>query len=229
VSRTDLGIEATGVARRFGASWVLRGITLSVSPGEVVGLLGANGTGKSTLLKLIATLLRPHAGTIRVCGRDSTREADAVRGLIGYLGHRPALYEDLTARENLRFAADMLGCDAVNLDATLDRVGLLHAAGETVRGFSSGMQRRLSLGRLLLMRPRVLLLDEPYGSLDTAGIDLVNSMIDAWVGDGAAALVVLHELAPAASVLDRTATIIGGRIAQSSQGDAPVPLAALGR
>jgi heme exporter protein A len=184
-----------------------------VSAGEVVGLLGANGAGKSTLLRIVATLLRPHAGTLRVFGRDVVRDAEEVRTLVAYMAHTPGLYDDLTARENLRFAAAMLDRDVSEVDGILERVGLSSAANETARGFSSGMQRRLAIGRLLLARPRLLLLDEPYSNLDRSGVELMNVVISERAAAGAATLIVLHELAPATEVLDRTATIIDGRIA----------------
>jgi heme exporter protein A len=209
----SLAIDATDVARRFGTSWVLRGVTLRLSAGEVVGLLGANGTGKSTLLRILATLVRPHAGTLRVCGHDVVEAAADARAVIGYFAHAPGLYEDLTARENLRFAASMLDRDPREVDYALERVGLAGAAEARVRGFSSGMQRRLAIARLILVRPRLLLLDEPYSNLDAAGIELMNSLIAEWAAEGVAALVVLHELSPAASVLDRTVTLVDGRIA----------------
>lgn len=224
-----LAVDVAGVARRFGASWVLRGVTLAVERGEVVGLLGANGSGKSTMLRILSTLLQPHAGTARVWGHDVKREAEDVRSLIGYLGHAPGLYDDLTARENLTFAASMLDRDRHDVDRALDRVDLLKVANAPVRGFSSGMQRRLAVARLMLVRPRLLLLDEPYSNLDAAGLDVVNSLIAEWVSDGAAALVVLHELAPAAPVLDRTVTIRNGLIAANEDSfgaaTARVPLA----
>lgn len=205
-------IDATDLARRFGASWVLRGITLRVAPGEVVGLLGANGTGKSTLLRIVATLLRPHAGTLHVCGEDAVARPARARAAIGYLAHLPGLYDDLTARENLLFTAAMLDRPRDDVDAVLDRVGLAAFAAERVRGFSSGMQRRLAIARLALRQPRVVLLDEPYANLDAAGVELMNSFIAEWVEADVAALIVLHEVAPANSVLDRTVTIVDGRV-----------------
>ena len=93
-----LAIDASGVARRFGTSWVLRGATLRVQAGEVVGLLGANGSGKSTLLRIFSTLLRPHAGTVQIWGHDAVRAPHDIRALVGYLSHSPGLYDDLTAR-----------------------------------------------------------------------------------------------------------------------------------
>jgi len=206
-------IDANGLGRRFGIRWVLRGVTLDVQRGEAVGLLGANGTGKSTLLRILGTLLRPNAGSGSINGLDLVKDASGVRGHVGYLAHTPGLYDDLTARENLVFAADMLGLPHTSVDASLERVGLARVAADRVRGFSAGMQRRLGLARLILRRPRVLLLDEPYSNLDSEGVDLMNSVLGDIVGSGGAALVALHELAPAKAMLGRTLTLIDGRIA----------------
>ena len=206
-------VDATGIARRFGSNWVLRGITLRVNRGEVLGLLGSNGTGKSTLLRVLATLLRPHAGSARVMGHDVVSDAARVRESVGYLAHSPALYDDLTARENLEFATDMLNRDRREALAALERVGLSGVQDQPVRGFSSGMQRRLAIARLMVIRPSLLLLDEPYSNLDASGVELVNGFITELVGDGGAALVVVHEVAPALGILDRTVRIVDGRIA----------------
>ena len=225
-------IDASGIARRFGVTWVLRGIDLQLASGEVLGLLGANGTGKSTFLRIVGTLLRPHAGTVRVFGHDVVKEADAVRELVAFTAHSPGLYDNLTARENLRFAAAMLDRDEKEVDGVLERVDLFEVGNETVRGFSSGMQRRLAIGRLLLARPRLLLLDEPYSNLDQSGIELMNAVISEHVDAGGAAIVVVHEIAPAAEVLHRTVTITGGRIAGHPDDDHErtlIPLAASDR
>ena len=211
-----LAVDSRGVARRFGARWVLRGVSVEVEPGEIVGLLGANGTGKTTLLRILSTLLAPSAGSATVFGCDVVKSGEDVRRLVGFLPHAPGLYDDLTALENLRFAADMLGLGPAGLEAVLERVGLLRVAAERVRGFSAGMQRRLSLARLMLRRPRLLLLDEPYSNLDADGVTIMNGIIGDVRRDGGAALMALHELAPAASVLDRTLTIVEGRVINAS-------------
>jgi heme exporter protein A len=154
---------------------------------------------------------------VTVDGFDVARQPDHVRGLVGYLAHSAGLYEDLTARENLRFAADMLGAPHSHIEAVLDQVGLTPAADDRVRGFSAGMQRRLALARLILRRPRVLLLDEPYSNLDRDGIALMNEVIAGAVGHGGAALIALHELAPAESLLTRTLSLVDGRIGPAPQ------------
>ena len=228
-SQTELAVDSQGIARRFGARWVLRGVSLAVQPGEFVGLLGANGSGKTTLLRILGTLLKPSAGSARVYGHDVVKAADDVRREIGFLAHSAGLYDDLTARENLRFAADMLGLSKPRLDEALDQVGLSHVANDRVRGFSAGMQRRLALARLALRRPRLLLLDEPYSNLDTAGIALMNDFIRRAGEAGGAAIIVLHELAPAQDVLDRTVTITNGRVATVPGAEAEALVSTAGR
>jgi len=208
----DQAIVVSGLGKRFGTRWVLRGVSLDVMRGEAVGLMGPNGSGKSTVLRILGTLLNPNAGSGSVDGHDIVRDASSVRGKIGFLAHTPGLYDDLTARENLRFAADMLGLSHTVADGSLERVGLAHVADDRVRGFSAGMQRRLGLARLILRSPRVLLLDEPYSNLDNEGVELMNSVINDVVRSEGAALVALHELAPAKAMLDRTLTIVDGRI-----------------
>lgn len=208
----EAAIKATKIGKRFGIRWVLRGATFDVQSGEVAALVGANGSGKSTILRVLATLLRPNAGSASVNGADVVADAVRARAEVGYLAHVPGLYDDLTAYENLRFAADMLGISHEIIDESLDRVGLSAMRNSRVRGFSAGMQRRLGLARLIMRKPRILLLDEPYSNLDTQGIDLMNSVISEIIGAGGAALVALHELAPAREVLDRTLTLVNGRI-----------------
>ena len=210
-TQSDRSIYANGIGRRFGIRWVLRGVSLEVGRGEAVGLLGSNGSGKSTMLRVLGTLLIPNAGSASITGLDIVRDAERVRSHVGYLAHTPGLYDELTARENLRFAADMLGLPYTAADDSLERVGLTQVAGDRVRGFSAGMQRRLALARLIMRNPSVLLLDEPYSNLDADGVELMNSIIAGVVKSGGAALVALHELAPA-RVLDRTVTLVDGRI-----------------
>ncbi|MEO7962639.1 MAG: heme ABC exporter ATP-binding protein CcmA [Gemmatimonadaceae bacterium] len=200
------------VTRRYGRRWALRGVSLTVAAGEVVGIEGHNGSGKSTLLRVLSTALKPTGGSARVFGHDVVREPTSVRSTIGFLAHYPGLYDDLTAEENLRFAARMLGSDFAEISALLERVGLARERAEPVRSFSAGMQRRLSLARLLMLRPRLLLLDEPYNNFDQAGIALVNEVVREVRDVGGAAMIVLHDKHSAGDLLDRVVRLRHGLI-----------------
>ena len=208
-------VQLNAVARRFARRWVLRGLDLTVQPGESVAIMGRNGSGKTTLLRVVCTLLRPSRGGGSVFGHDLVRAADDVREQIGLLAHQAGLYDQLTAAENLRFALRMMALDsrASAVDSALERVGLLHERNELVRGFSAGMRRRLALGRIMLRRPRLLLLDEPYAAFDADGIALVNGYTREVVGAGGSAIIVTHDLERARPAVDRTLTIVDGRIA----------------
>ncbi|HEU4564692.1 MAG TPA: heme ABC exporter ATP-binding protein CcmA [Gemmatimonadaceae bacterium] len=208
-------LDLENVARRFGSRWALRGVSFRVEPGEVVVVIGHNGSGKSTLLRVAATTLRPTRGGGRVFGHDIVREANAVRGAIGMLGHAAGVYEDLTAAENLRFALEMLGrvVRAEEIAAALAAVGLGREGRERVRGFSAGMHRRLALARVKLHAPRLLLLDEPYSALDDDGVALVNALVDDTRARGGAVVIVTHDIARARAVADRWARMDGGRLA----------------
>jgi heme exporter protein A len=200
------------VAHRYGARWALRGVSLEVGPGEVLAVVGPNGCGKSTLLRVIATALRPTRGDGFVGGFDLRTDADAVRGVVALLSHDPALYGDLTAIENLAFAQRMLGqrVDRSSIGAALDRVGL-GAEGETrARFMSSGMQRRLSIARLLLRSPRIVLLDEPYNSLDREGVALISELAAEVRAGGGTVVLVAHDLERGGGVEDRVVVMAEG-------------------
>ena len=205
-------VKLDRLSRRFGTRWALRAVTLEVDPGEVVGVLGHNGSGKSTLLRVMSTALRPSVGEGWIYGHHLVRDAVEVRRHIGFLAHSPGLYEDLTATENLIFAARMFGIPETGISAVLERVGLAHARDERVRGFSAGMQRRLALARLILGSPRLLLLDEPYNNFDPQGIELVNEVIEDARRAGGSAFVVLHDQRQGERVLDRVIELNRGAI-----------------
>ena len=207
---SPLACDLRGISRRFGSRWALRNVSFSVEPGEVVGVLGHNGSGKSTLLRVVSTALRPTLGDGSVFGYDLKKEPDSVRSVCGFLAHAPGNYDDLTARENLRFAAAMAGLETGAIDVILSRVGLTQVAGERTRGFSAGMQRRLALGRLLLCQPRLLLLDEPFNNFDAAGVSLLNEVIEETRRRGGAALVVVHDRRQVEQIMDREIVLSRG-------------------
>jgi len=207
------GIVIEGAAKRFGRRWALRGASFRVERGTAVALMGHNGSGKTTLLRIVATSLRPTRGGGRVFGHDLLKEADRIREHVGVLYHAPGVYGDLNARENLEFARRMWGGQSeVGVDAALERVGLTFAADELARGFSSGMTRRLSLARLIMRPPSLLLLDEPYASFDADGIDLVNELVRETVARDGITLIATHDPERSSAVVDRVVTLRQGRI-----------------
>jgi heme exporter protein A len=214
VASEGAAVELTGVARRFAHRWVLRGADLTVKRGEAIALMGKNGSGKTTLLRVVATLLRPTRGSGRIFGFDLVREAADVREFVGLLGHHAGLYDDLTASENLRFSLRMAGLahNPVRVDEVLEQVGLEAERKERVRGFSAGMRRRLALGRLLLRRPQLLLLDEPYAAFDTSGIVLVNRFAREIASAGGTVIVVTHDYPRAQEAVDRVVRIENGLV-----------------
>jgi heme ABC exporter ATP-binding subunit CcmA len=211
----DCLLSARGLRKAYGRHLVLGGIDLDVRGGEAVALLGANGAGKTTLLRIAATLVRPTSGRVLVAGADSARDPERARRQLGFLGHGSWLYEDLTALENLRFWAT-LGTHATAtsvLRAALGAVELERWGDERVRAFSSGMKRRLSIARLVVARPRVLLLDEPFTGLDRHGSKWLEEHLQAFKSSGGALIMSTHSFGRGFGVADRAAILAGGRIA----------------
>ncbi|MGH2457219.1 MAG: heme ABC exporter ATP-binding protein CcmA, partial [Candidatus Limnocylindria bacterium] len=205
------------LARLFGRNAALAGVSLQVETGRTVALLGPNGAGKTTLLRILATSLRPSFGTAAVEGVDVAARPDLVRRRVAYLPHATGLYDDLSAEENLRFAAAMLGRPdpkAAARDA-LARVGLALDAARPVRGFSAGMRRRLALGRLILAAPSVLLLDEPHAALDAEGMALVDRLLAGWRASGVTILVASHQAPRITPLADGWARLDGGLLVET--------------
>ncbi|MEP7081638.1 MAG: heme ABC exporter ATP-binding protein CcmA [Chloroflexota bacterium] len=187
-------VATTDLARLFAGSAALAGVSLNVEAGRTIALLGPNGAGKTTLLRLLATAIRPSYGRAEVDGLDVDREAHLVRARVAYVSHATGLYDDLTARENLQFAAAMLATPdaAQRVERALADVGLAERAGDRVRDFSAGMRKRLALGRILLGSASLVLLDEPYAALDAEGLQLVDQLLAAWREVGVTVLVASH-------------------------------------
>jgi len=207
-------LRLAGITRRFGRRWALRGIDLEVSRGTVLAVLGANGTGKTTLLRILGTLLRPTAGRAEVLGANVMKHPDQIRRVTALMTPGGHAYDELTGLENLRFAARMGGgdVDARAHRAALAHVGLEEAGDLPVRGYSTGMRKRLELARLGLRSPDLVLLDEPFASLDEAGVELVQESITGWREGGATVLIASHRLTQAGRHADRTVRIERGRI-----------------
>jgi heme exporter protein A len=218
-SPAEAMISAQGLVKAFGLRPVLRGIDLQIAHGESLALLGANGSGKTTFLRIIAALSRPTAGTVTIGGWTLPREAAAIRAHLGVVGHVPMLYNDLTAEENLRFFARLYRLEAVDFGAALAKVGLSRRAADRVSTFSRGMQQRLSIARALLHNPDVLLLDEPYTGLDVDGSARLDSLIGEWRAAGRTLLLTTHDLDRSLSLSDRIAILHKGMVAGTSASD----------
>jgi heme exporter protein A len=211
-------VTASGLVKRFGERRAVDGVDLRLSAGECLAVLGPNGAGKSTLLKMLATLLRPDAGELAVCGHALPDGARRARAEIGYLGHDPLVYLDLTARQNLELYADLYGLPDARgrVDDALDRVGLLARSFDLVRTFSRGMAQRLGLARVLLHEPRLLLLDEPYAGLDAAGAHLLDALLSDASRDRGV-VIVTHEVERGVALAGRLLVLRAGRAVLSEQ------------
>jgi heme exporter protein A len=193
-SRMDAALAVRDLRRDYNERAVLRGVSLELGVGETLVVIGPNGAGKTTLLRILATLLRPSAGEVEVLGAELPRRAYAARGRIGYLGHSPLLYRELTVIENLEFSARLHGIEQprVRIDDLLEAAGLERRGDERVRNLSAGMLQRAAVCRALLHEPELLLLDEPRSHLDVAGAEIVESMLAS--RPGRSRVVVTHEL-----------------------------------
>jgi heme exporter protein A len=209
-------VVTTDLARLFAGLPALAGVSLSVEAGRAIALLGPNGAGKTTLLRILSTALRPSYGSVRVDGLDLDADADAARPRIAYLSHATGLYDDLTARENLGFAATMLGTPdpGARVDRALADVGLAGRGRDLVRTFSAGMRKRLALARILLGEASLVLLDEPMAALDDEAMGLVEELLAAWREVGVTVLLAAHSIERLEAHLDGRVVLERGLVAE---------------
>ncbi len=214
-------IELRGLTRHFGERTALRDVSGEVPAGATLAVLGRNGAGKSTLLRVLATLLRPHAGTAALLGEELPRRAFAVRGRVGLLAHDPLLYRDLTARENLRYHAQLHRVDAARVDEVLEAVRMEKRADDPVRSLSQGLVQRIAIARAVLHRPAVLLLDEPRANLDPAASELVEPLIGR--SSGATRVLTSHDPRAALDEADLVLGLTDGRVVLSGSAKEVTP------
>lgn len=198
-----LALEGVNLSRRFGARWALSGVNLRLGRGDSLLVCGANGAGKSTLLQVLATLLRPSTGSLQVAGIDALSSPMSARRRVVMLGHRTGHYVELSAAQNLRVSARLAGLSVgeVQLREVLARVGLEKRAGDAVGSFSAGMRRRLAMARVLMLPAELVLLDEPFGQLDQAGMELVEGFIHALANEQRSVVLVTHWVSRVAPLL----------------------------
>ena len=205
-------VSAEGIWYSYGRHRVLRGVDVAVASGAGLAVLGPNGSGKSTLLRILAAMSRPRAGRIRLRGHDPFDDP-RVRASVGFLGHEPMLYRGLSVTENLH----LLGALYDLPDAPARTAGLclrlrIDRPDALVRTLSRGLQQRAALARVLLHRPTILLLDEPFSGLDPDGADDLCRIFDEFRRDGGAVVLTAHSEAEALRVADEAAVLAGGRL-----------------
>jgi ABC-2 type transport system ATP-binding protein len=205
-------IETTPLTKRYGEDILaVDDLDLTVEEGEIFGFLGPNGAGKSTTINVLLDFVRPTSGTATVLGYDAQAETEAIRERIGVLPEGATLYERLTAREHVEWVAETKGASA-DVDAILERVGILADADRTAGGFSKGMRQRLGLGMALVDDPDLLILDEPSSGLDPKGIQDMRELLRAEAADGTAVFFSSHILSEVEAVCDRVGIMNAGTL-----------------
>jgi heme ABC exporter ATP-binding subunit CcmA len=200
----------------------LAGVDLDVAEGEVVLLSGGNGAGKTTLLRLLAGLLPLRSGEAEVLGHDLALDRRSVRRELSLVGHDTFCYDDLTVRENLRFAARAGGSRAEAADDALERLGLHRLADVTHAKLSAGQRRRLALAVAVSREPRLLLLDEPHAGLDAEGREVLDGVLGAAAAEGRTVLLASHELDRARALAGREVVLTAGQ-AHGALPERPAP------
>ena len=193
----------------------MRDLDLVVGWGESLVIFGANGVGKTTLLKILSTQARPDEGEVWVAGVERAANPSAIRRRVGVVAHGGLLYEDMSCQENLVFYAQMFGLsnNRRRVEEVLGLVGLERQRGLKVRTLSHGMQKRLSIARAVLHEPAILLLDEPEAGLDQEALDLVGSLLNGWKEEGRTVVMTTHNLEQGLAWGQRVAILSQGKIA----------------
>ncbi|MBF8266543.1 MAG: transporter related protein [Dehalococcoidia bacterium] len=212
---TTQGILCRDLRFSYGPRQVLRGLDLTVAPGECLVLFGGNGAGKTTLVRILATLVRPTSGEAWVGGFNVATEPSMVRPMVGVVSHQMYLFPDLTARENLELYASLyeVSDGPGRIAELLGLVGLARRANDLVRTMSRGMQQRLSLARALLGGPQVLLLDEPDTGLDSVALQVLSQVLSEGLGNGLTVLVATHRIGEGYRLGTRFGVLARGKLA----------------
>jgi ABC-2 type transport system ATP-binding protein len=213
---STLAIETSGLRKAFGETRAVDGVDLEVPRGAVYGVLGPNGAGKTTTIRMLATLLRPDAGSARVLGHDVVSDADEVRALVSLTGQLASVDDELTGRENLVLLGRLLGFARrparARADELLAAFGLEDAAGKLVKHYSGGMRRRLDIAASIVVTPELMFLDEPTTGLDPRSRNQVWDIIRALIGQGTTVLLCTQYLDEADQLAQRIAVIDHGKV-----------------
>lgn len=207
-------VVVRNLSKSYGFLWALKKIDLEFKPGECVALLGPNGAGKTTLLKLISALLYPTTGEIVMDGQRLFQGSSPLRSSIGLLSPNEHLYEGLTVKENLRFFNAIYGKKKTlqDIDVVLDGVSLGRWSDDYVSSLSSGMKCRLAIAKWLLLEPKLLLLDEPYGVLDGSGVDLLEAYLERLRQNGGIVIMATHHVSRILTICSRAVILHQGSL-----------------
>ncbi|MGD9850352.1 MAG: heme ABC exporter ATP-binding protein CcmA [Nitrospirales bacterium] len=216
-----IAIQATNLSKAYGFYRIFEELSFDLLAGDCFALFGPNGAGKTTLLRVLATLQQPSSGHFSIFGQDGVGEKELVRQSLMVIAHGSHLYEELTGFENLQFALALRGqpIDAKTLKHGLDRVGIGAFADLKVRQYSAGMKKRLALAKVVIARPKLLLLDEPYNALDEAGVIMTNLIIQQTLQGEGAVLMTTHDRDKAAQVATRGAILQSGHMQLLTQAE----------
>lgn len=215
MSENRLRLQASRLHVVRGAKEILSGISFSVAAGEVYGLLGGNGVGKSTTLLTFLGFLEPASGEVRVNGVAVSTDVQAARHAIAYLPEAASLYEHLNARENLRYFLELAGArvDEAAIEDALDRTALrVDARAQKLRDYSKGMRQKVAIALAILRDTSTLLLDEPTSGLDPGAIDEFHDLVRSLADSGKAVLMVSHDVYGACHVADRIGLLRDGQL-----------------
>lgn len=209
-------IAVENLVKRFGQFTAVDGVSITVEPGQIHGFLGPNGAGKTTSIRMIAGLLKPDAGRIRVNGHDLAREPEAAKAALGFIPDRPFIYDKLTAGEFLRFHGGLYGIDGDDTETRITEMLEIFELGrwqhELVESFSHGMKQRLVMSAAFLHRPKAVLVDEPMVGLDPRGARLIKDIFRRMASHGVAILMSTHTLEVAQEMCDLISIILKGQI-----------------
>jgi len=211
---TQLAVKAEAVVKNFGETAVLRSLDLELPAGEVTVLLGTNGAGKSTFLRILAMLTQIDSGSISLHGVNAAQHGPAIRALTGSVLHSPMLYADMTIRENLMFFAEMYRLDGVDdlIASTTAQVGIEPRIDDRVRTLSHGFQKRVALARALMHEPPLLLLDEPESGLDSRSVEQLDRIIANYKSLGRTVVMTTHIVEHAMEIADRAVVLNYGTV-----------------
>ncbi|MEI7987426.1 MAG: heme ABC exporter ATP-binding protein CcmA [Chloroflexota bacterium] len=210
-------VVVRNLTKRFGLKSVLRSLDFQAEAGEFIALLGPNGTGKTTFLRILASLTRFTQGDIQINGYRLPAQSALIRQQLGFVSHQPLLYGDLSAIENLQFYGRMYGITGLDarINEILEMVGLLARRSDYVRTYSRGMQQRLSIGRAILHRPALLLFDEPYTGLDQEACNILDVILRKVTASGHTIIMTSHDLARTSQLAARFDVMLFGKIISS--------------